>query len=145
MESIDELRYATEFSPRTVAPKSDEPDAGKLNVDATIFEATPVQFEVRNTGVTLEVDPAVVEEGKLIQFAVAVQRVRLKGFNKISLEKPGDERKVVVEQPEFETTKTTTTLRLHNGERILLAVHKTSTLPSELEIYLLRVEATKVE
>ncbi|MDB6155667.1 MAG: hypothetical protein JWL90_4120 [Chthoniobacteraceae bacterium] len=83
MESIDELRYATEFSPPTVGSKSDESDAGKLNVDATVFEATPVQFEVRNTGVTLEVDPAVVvEDGKLIQFAVAVQRVRLKGLTK---------------------------------------------------------------
>ncbi len=144
-ELSDEIRFPTEFNPPQIAPGWTAAATGKAKADLMNFEAVPSSFEVRNTGVMLEIDPTVLEEGKVIQVDVVPQHVSLKGFHQVTLKKPAKGIQVVLEQPQFEVAKTATSLRLHNGERVVLGVHKTSLLPNQIEIHLLKVDAVKVE
>jgi len=148
-EAIDEIRYATEYSPPTVSftPNAsvEKPITADVNVDVSQLKAIPKSFETRNVGVTLEVEPVLLPDGK-IAVNLVPQHVLLLGSNKISVETKGaGGGTVTVEQPIFETHKVQTSLNLRNGERKLLGVFPTTDPPKHLEIFLLKVEAKKVK
>ena len=113
--------------------------------DVTLFEATPTTFETRKVGITLEVEPVVSPDGKTIKLDLVPEHVRLKDYHKVTVEKPSTGGKVVVEQPEFDTMKVTTSLTLKNGQRVLMGVFRVSEPPKHLEMFLLKAEAKKVE
>ncbi len=86
-ENNDEFRYATEYSAPAVAVISNgvivdqtktEPKPGEP-LPSTILASTPMAFETRNTGVTLEVEPFITPDGKHISLTLVPQHVRLKG------------------------------------------------------------------
>ena len=149
VEAVDEIRYATEYDPPTVSftpnVKTSEPVKIEPKADMTLFEGIPKTFETRNTGVTLEVEPVLSPDAKMIALSVATQHVRLKGFNKITLEKSATGGKVTVEQPEFDTMKLTTELNLRNGQRILMGVFRVSDPAKHIEFFILKAEAKIVE
>jgi Flp pilus assembly secretin CpaC len=149
VEAIDEIRYATEFDPPTVSftPSFNAAETLKIEpkADVTLFEAIPTTFETRNVGVTLEVEPVVSADGKTIKLDLVPQHVRLKGYHKVTVEKPSTGGKVVVEQPEFDVLKVTTSLTLKNGQRVLMGVFRVAEPPKHLEMFLLKAEAEKVE
>ncbi len=149
VEAVDEIRYATKYDPPTVsfAPGVNATDTVKIEpkVDVTVFEGIPAEFETRNTGVTLEVEPTLSPDAKTITVNLRPQHVRLKGYNKVSVEKPSTGEKVVVEQPEFDTMNVTTSLTLRNGQRMLMGVFRVSDPAKYLEFFILKAEAKKVE
>ena len=148
IEAIKEIRFATEYHPPTVnvsEVSADPPAKVTPSVDVTTFEAFPNAFETRNTGVTLEVEPIVSPDGKTIDLNIVPQHVRLKGFNKVTIEGAAHKGKVVVEQPEFDTNKTTTSLTIQSGQRMLLGVYPTDDPPKHLEFFMLKVEVVPVE
>jgi type II secretory pathway component GspD/PulD (secretin) len=149
VEAIDEIRYATEFDPPTVSftPSVNAAETIKIEpkADVTLFEAIPTTFETRNVGITLEVEPEVSADGKTIKLLAVPQHVRLKGYHKVTVEKPSTGGKIVVEQPDFDMIKVTTILTLKNGQRVLMGVFRVSEPPKHLEMFLLKAEAKKVE
>ena len=149
VEAVDEIRYATEYDPPTVSftPGVSGNDAVKISprADVTLFEAIPVSFETRNLGVMLEVEPVLSPDARTIALSLVPQHVRLKSFNKITVEKPATGGKVVVEQPEFDTMKVTTSLTLRNGQRMLMGVFRVSDPAKHIEFFILKAEAKKVE
>ncbi len=114
MEAVNEITYATEFDPPTVNfwPNRDQQSPPKIlpNVDVTHFDGIPRSFATRNAGVTLEIEPVISGDAKTIQLNLIAEHVRLRAFNKITIEKPATGGKVVVEQPEFIKAGVTTTL-----------------------------------
>jgi hypothetical protein len=143
-EAIEEIRYATEFSPAavTLTPDVSADTTIKVSpsVDVTTFAATPTAFETRNAGVTLEVEPVLGTDGKTINLNIVPQHVRLKCFNKATVEGGGHHGKVVVEQPQFETNKITTSLTVRSGERVFLGAYPTTDPPKHLEFFILKAE-----
>lgn len=149
VEAIDELRYGTEYDPPTVSftPGVDTTQPVKIEPKADVahLEGVPSAFETRNVGVTLEVEPVLSKDGKTIDINVVPQHVRLKGYTKVTIEKPSGGGKVSVDQPEFDVMKVTTSLTLRSGERILMGVYRTDDPPKHIEFFILKAEAIPVE
>ena len=148
-EAIHEVRFTTEYSPPTVNLTPNVPANATIkiapSVDVTAFAGIPAAFETRNVGVTLEVEPSLSVDGKTINLNIVPQDVRLRGFNKVTMEVRGGGGKVVVEQPEFDVKKLTTSLTVRNGERVLLGVYPTDEPPKHIEFFILKAEAIPVE
>jgi general secretion pathway protein D len=112
-------------------------------VDVTVFEAIPTAFETRNVGVTLEVEPVLEKDGNTITLSLVPQHVRLKGFNKITIEKPATGGKIVVEQPEFVTKKVTTSLQMRDGQRMLIGIYPTDEPPKHTELFVIKASVVR--
>jgi Flp pilus assembly secretin CpaC len=149
VENIDEFRYATEYDPPTVSftqgVNTAEPVKVAPKADVTHLEAVPTGFETRNTGVTLEVEPALLPDGKTIKLDMVPEHVRLKGMKKITIEKPSNGGTISVEQPEFDTMKVTTRMSLKSGERVLVGVYRTEDPPNHMELFILKAEVVPVD
>ncbi len=162
-ETVKEVRYPTEPATHAAppdAPVQNAPDAaaavhnfqpaatpggrsaaGYTPVDPT----TPMDYETRNCGMTLEVEPVASPDGQSIDLNLAPQQVQLLGF----LNTPGlaknedqnpkdDSRPVSVTQsPLFYTMKDTTSVTLHNGQHMLLGVHKTAQPEGNIEVFII--------
>lgn len=148
IESIEEMRFASEFKLPGVAAAApaDEPETGKAEPkpNATTFDATPAAFETRNAGVTLEIEPVVSPDGRTIDVNLRPQHVRLHAYKKSTIELPRDGTKLVVEQPEFHTSKASTSLTLQNGQRKFLGAYKVADPAGHMEFFILKIGAKKV-
>lgn len=107
-ESMDEVRYPTEFEPG--------------NAKGTA--AAAISFEVRNVGDALEFEAVIGPDGRTCELSVVPKRVRLAGFHDV----PGAPGDAKVPQPIFRTQNLTTSTRLRSGEPHYLG---TLTAPSE--------------
>lgn len=112
VESIHEFIYPTEYS------------TGEILNPA---EATPVQvppqptaFETRNVGVTLEVDPVLGADERVIDLNMAPELVYLAGMPTWGSHRSGGG-KVEVKMPSFYTVKVTTQVTVIAGEYVLVA------------------------
>jgi len=148
-EAIEEFRYASEYLPGVIDfYSSDEKGAvTKLpaNIERTQFNGTPSNFETRNIGVTLEVEPTLSADEKTVAMDIVPQHIVLKEMTRTSVEKEKTHEKIVVEQPQFATMKVYTKLVLKAGGRILMGVYPATEYPDHLELFILHVEVRKVQ
>jgi hypothetical protein len=114
-EGILEERYPTEFDP----PQS--PEESRNLPKPHVPKAVPTAFETRNTGASLEVEPVVTSDGASVLLSLVPQHVRLVEMKTHFTGKNSAGEELRIQQPEFRTMKTTTTLRLRSGQRQLLA------------------------
>jgi hypothetical protein len=139
-ESIVEKRYATEFEPPAAAgvgdPKAAQP--AKLGDDSPI----PTAFETRNTGVTLEAEASVSKNADWLYVNFVVQNVRLTGFDPYESAKTQSGKVVKIDQPRFAVSKDTMDVKLRNGQRCLVGVHKLPGEGDQLELTILQAVAT---
>ncbi len=148
IQNIDEIRYATGYNAGhvqvTVNADADAGNIVKPKIDAQGFDPVPSEFETRHTGTTLEVEPVLSPDHKLIDLNLVPQRVWLHRWNKVTIEREEPKTKVVVEQPEFHTNKLQTSLTLKNGQRTLLGIFKVAQPAGHIVFFILRVEAKPV-
>lgn len=152
IENIDEIRYATGYQAGhvevTVEPLEDAGNEAdktvRSKIDAQGFDPVPSEFETRNAGTTLEVEPVLSEDHQRIDLNLVPQRVWLHRFNKVTIEREEPKTKVVIEQPEFHTNKLQTSLTLKNGQRTLLGIFKVAQPAGHIVFFILRVEAKPV-
>jgi general secretion pathway protein D len=95
-----------------------------------VTPTTPVTFEVRNTGVTMEVDPVIADDGSSIDLNLAPEVVEFEGFinygspiNTAAINALGVPTQVVltenrIEQPVFATRKLTTAVTVWDGQTV---------------------------
>lgn len=149
IEAIHEIRYATEYAPPTVGVNPDVAADAEVKVepklDVTALAGLPSAFETRNAGVTLEVEPVLGPDMKTIDLNIVPQHVRLKGFEKVTLEGAAGRTKTIVEQPRFDTMKVTTSVTMLSGHRLLLGVFRTDDPPKHFEFFILKVETVPVD
>ena len=141
-ESIVEQRYPTEFVFPNTPQGAGQGEAPPAAAAAISEPTTPAAFETRNVGVTLEVEPHVSSDGDWIRVDVVPQRVVLLGFDSYDAVKTASGKAVKADQPQFATTKTTASLRLRNGQRCLLAVHKLPRPENQIELFIIQAFAT---
>jgi hypothetical protein len=139
-ESVEELRYATEFDPPQVPPNAPE------NVEVLkawpVIGITPTSFDSRKVGALIELKAIVRKEGNAIDIETTPQHVRFLRWAKTDAGRLADGKSLFVEQPIFHTTKSTSTLTIRNGQRVLLGVHKLPEPAGTFEFFLLKVSAT---
>lgn len=127
IESIDEVRYPTEFASPLTAKG----------------QATPTAFETRNVGDTFELEPVIQPDGRTCSINLVPQHVNLLEFRDV----PNTPGALAVSQPIFTTQKLTTSLQLTSGEPYYLGTMTPTTphgiargeTPSEIWLAFLHV------
>ncbi|MEP6670884.1 MAG: hypothetical protein ABJF10_17125 [Chthoniobacter sp.] len=144
-ETIVEKRYPTEFEPphepRTFGPPIPEP--GHIN-EATV-EGTPNAFETRNTGVTLEVEPTVLSQGKRIYLRLEPSRTELLRMEDYGPVLTVHNTLISAPQPLFASPRTHLDLTVRSGQRQLIAAHKLTKPVNCYELDIVRAVVTKAE
>lgn len=103
LESVFEIRYPTEFA-----------------YDPAV---APTTFETRNTGYTIELEPVLSADGKMVDVSIVPQDTRYCG--KVVVHRAAFEGKMVpsIEQPIFATMRVSTNISTAVGQYSLLAIN----------------------
>jgi len=137
VEVIEEFRYPTEFQPpqipQTVGATGGVVGVGQSSGSFPVTPTTPTAFETRNTGVTLEVEPAIGPDNFTIDLNLVPQVVEFEGF--INYGSPIQTTNTnpftgisttniitpnVINQPIFSTRKVTTSVSVFDGSTVVL-------------------------
>jgi general secretion pathway protein D len=140
IEIVREFRYPTQFQPPQV-PAVASTVVGGSNPPVVVTPTTPTQFETRNTGVTLEVEPVIGPDGVTIDLNLVPQVVEFEGFinygspinavgvntilgvgstSVITTSAPVLLTANVINQPIFSTRKVTTSVSVYDGSTVVL-------------------------
>jgi general secretion pathway protein D len=150
IEIVREFRYPTQFQPPQI-PQTvgsipiatgggvDLPFTSSGGGTAPVTPTTPTQFETRNTGVTLEVEPVVGPDGVTIDLNLVPQVVEFEGFinygspifapttsfiNQMTggliTSPPSVLTPNVINQPIFNSRKVTTSVSVWDGQTVVL-------------------------
>jgi general secretion pathway protein D len=139
IEIVREFRYPTQFLPPQIPQiTTSNPTAGLIGnpvVPVVVAPTTPQNFETRNTGVTLEVEPVVGPDGITIDLNLVPQVVEFEGFINygspinaigvtstagISVSSPIRLTDNVINQPIFSARKVTTSVSVWDGQTVVL-------------------------
>jgi hypothetical protein len=139
-ESIEELRYAVEFTPPIL------PDSLPKDLKASValkswplVGITPTAFETRNIGATMELEATASNDGQWVSVAVVPQHVRFLRFTKTDAGVLASGEHLNVEQPYFSTMKSTISMHLRSGQRVMLGMHKVPDDDNKVELFFFRV------
>jgi len=142
IEIIREFKYPTEFDPPQIPQQFGGQQGGiggllgvpqAQNNSFPVTPTTPTAFEVRNTGVTLEVEPVVGPDGYTIDLNLVPQVVEFEGF--INYGSPIQTTTTnpltgvtttqiltanTINQPVFSTRKVTTSVSVYDGNTVVI-------------------------
>lgn len=129
-ESIQEMTYATEYEPAEVVNQVNLPDkpeglteADLRALDGMITPATPVSFETRNVGSTLEIEPRLGANRKIIDLRIAPNLVWFTGNTVWQERKDRSGNNSKIQMPVFYSLRFTGFLTLVDGKPVLAAVN----------------------
>jgi general secretion pathway protein D len=135
VEVIREFRYPRTYTPPQVPSIGTTTTTGSQVVPVVVTPTTPQDWETRNTGVTLEVEPVVGEDATTIDLNLIPQVVEFEGFINygspisavgvntvagISISTPVVLTQNVINQPVFSTRKVTTSVSVYDGQTVVL-------------------------
>ena len=140
IEVVREFRYPSTFTPPQVPSISSSTGTtvvgGSTTVPVVVTPTTPQNWETRNTGVTLEVEPVVGENATTIDLNLVPQVVEFEGFinygspinavgvntiaGAISTSVPVRLTDNVINQPVFSTRKVTTSVSVYDGQTVVI-------------------------
>jgi type II secretory pathway component GspD/PulD (secretin)/tetratricopeptide (TPR) repeat protein len=137
IEVVREFRYPSTFTPPQV-PSISSSTSTVVNgvVPVVVTPTTPQNWETRNTGVTLEVEPVVGGDATTIDLNLVPQVVEFEGFinygspiNAVGVNTIGGAISTsvpilltdnVINQPVFSTRKVTTSVSVYDGQTVVL-------------------------
>src|SRR5947208_15862697 len=136
VEVIREFRYPRTYTPPQVPSIGTTTTTGSQVVPVVVTPTTPQDWETRNTGVTLEVEPVVGEDATTIDLNLVPQVVEFEGFinygspisavgvntigGAISTSVSVILTQNVINQPVFSTRKVTTSVSVYDGQTVVL-------------------------
>src|SRR5438874_3787266 len=138
VEVIREFRYPRTYTPPQVPSISSSTGTTLIGgvVPVVVTPTTPQDWETRNTGVTLEVEPVVGGDGTTIDLNLIPQVVEFEGFinygspinaigvntvgGVLSTSVPIELTANVINQPVFSTRKVTTSVSVSDGQTVVL-------------------------
>ncbi|MEA3210783.1 MAG: ral secretion pathway protein [Chthoniobacter sp.] len=138
-ESIEEVRYPTQFDPPQVPHEVPKENAAEVLKNWPIVGITPTGFETRNTGASLEVEVTVSDNGEWISAGVVPQHVRLLRFVEYDAGLMPSGERLSVKQPLFSALKNTLSMHLRAGQPVLIGVHKVPGDEKAMELFILRI------
>lgn len=124
-ESIEEFIYPTEYEPAeapgTVEIKGDaEGEAAKKIRRDSAIGPTPTAFETRNLGATLEIEPTLSSDGKIIDLRFVPEIVYHVG-NQVWAEWKGEHGNSPIQMPTMYSLRLNTSVTLIDGRPMLVA------------------------
>jgi general secretion pathway protein D len=136
IEVVREFRYPRTYTPPQV-PQIGSTAQTNAVVPVVVTPTTPQDWETRNTGVTLEVEPVVGGDATTIDLNLVPQVVEFEGFinygspinavgvstiagGAISTSVPVQLTENVINQPVFSTRKVTTSVNVYDGQTVVL-------------------------
>jgi general secretion pathway protein D len=129
---IREFIYPTEFDPPQIPQQIGGTVAGIQNTTAPevvpITPSTPTAFEKRDIGISLEVEPVISEDGKIVDLNLVPSSVEFEGFIDYgepirfsgANAGPGIATENHIFQPIFRTNKVTTSVSVWDGNTIVI-------------------------
>src|SRR5216117_309706 len=136
VEVIRELRYPRTYTqPQVPSISSQSTTLVAGPVPVVVTPTTPQDWETRNTGVTLEVEPVVGGDSTTIDLNLIPQVVEFEGFINygspinavgvntvagLSISQPVELTANVINQPVFSTRKVTTSVSVYDGQTVVL-------------------------
>src|SRR5256884_1283273 len=136
VEVIREFRYPRTYTPPQVPSIGTTTTTGSQVVPVVVTPTTPQDWETRNTGVTLEVEPVVGEDAATIDLNLVPQVVEFEGFinygspisavgvntiaGAITTSVPVRLTDNIINQPVFSTRKVTTSVSVYDGQTVVL-------------------------
>jgi general secretion pathway protein D len=138
IEVVRELRYPRTYTqPQvpSIASTQNTIVGGATTVPVVVTPTTPQDWETRNTGVTLEVEPVVGGDATTIDLNLIPQVVEFEGFINygspinavgvntaagISISQPVELTPNVINQPVFSTRKVTTSVSVYDGQTVVI-------------------------
>src|SRR5438132_7636484 len=135
IEVIRELRYPRTYTAPQVPTLGTTTAVTSAVVPVVVTPTTPQDWETRNTGVTLEVEPVVGGDATTIDLNLIPQVVEFEGFINygspinavgvntvagISISQPVQLTPNVINQPVFSTRKVTTSVSVYDGQTVVL-------------------------
>src|SRR5216117_3633591 len=136
VEVIRELRYPRTYTqPQVPSISSQSTTLVAGPVPVVVTPTTPQDWETRNTGVTLEVEPVVGGDSTTIDLNLVPQVVEFEGFINygspinaigvntvagLSISQPVELTPNVINQPVFSTRKVTTSVSVYDGQTVVL-------------------------
>ena len=138
VEVIREFRYPRTYTAPQVPSISSSTSSvvgAATTVPVVVTPTTPQDWETRNTGVTLEVEPVVGGDATTIDLNLIPQVVEFEGFINygspinavgvntvagISISQPVELTANVINQPVFSTRKVTTSVSVYDGQTVVL-------------------------
>jgi general secretion pathway protein D len=137
IEVVREFRYPKTYTQPQIPQiaSSTTVVSGNTTVPVVVTPTTPQDFETRNTGVTLEVEPIVGGDATTIDLNLIPQVVEFEGFINygspinaigvntvagISVSQPVQLTANVINQPVFSTRKVTTSVSVYDGQTVVL-------------------------
>ena len=145
-ETIEEIRFATEFDPPVGPGRFNVSPAAQLQPQKPVHPVirlippidVPTAFETRNVGVTLEIEPTVASDGRTIEVNIVHQYSSHEGVTRLFSTTGGHDWRY--QQPAFRTLGTTTSVTCISGEWRLLNASVLGA-PARMEFFLIRVSA----
>ncbi len=136
VEVVRELIYPTEFDPpqiptnigqsNVIDPVTGETIPGELP-PAVVTPSTPTSFDTRKTGVVLDVEPVISEDGRTVDLTVTPQFTEFSGFvnygSPIRSLYQGTFTELtpnLIFQPIFDTKKIITSVKVYDGATVVL-------------------------
>jgi general secretion pathway protein D len=139
IEVVREFRYPRTYSPPQV-PSIGSTTQTNAVVPVVVTPTTPQDWETRNTGVTLEVEPVVGGDNTTIDLNLVPQVVEFEGFinygspinavgvnsmtimgqQMLTFSTPIPLTENVINQPVFSTRKVTTSVSVYDGQTVVL-------------------------
>jgi general secretion pathway protein D len=136
IEVVREFRYPRTYTQPQVPSIGTTTTAGSQVVPVVVTPTTPQDWETRNTGVTLEVEPVVGGDATTIDLNLVPQVVEFEGFinygspinavgvqtiaGAITTSVPVELTANVINQPVFSTRKVTTSVSVYDGQTVVL-------------------------
>src|SRR5438445_7394546 len=141
IEIVREFRYPSDCTPPQVPSIGTTTTTGSQVVPVVVTPTTPKDWQTRNTGVTLEVEPVVGADGATIDLNLFPQVVEFEGFinygspiNAIGVNTTGGLISTsmlttstpvvltenVINQPIFSTRKVTTSVQVADGQTVVI-------------------------
>lgn len=142
-ESLEEVRYPTEFDPPQLPADVPKDKIAEVLKSWPVVGITPVTFETRDTGAMLEVNATVVSGGTWIEASVVAQQVRLLRMDEFEAGKLPTGDHLTIKQPQFATAKSVLKTFVRSGQWMLAGVHKLPGAENKLELFLLRLSVKK--
>ncbi|RYD83851.1 MAG: hypothetical protein EOP84_07125 [Verrucomicrobiaceae bacterium] len=143
-ESIEEMRYPIRFDTPNIPHDLSKQNALEVLKAWPAVAVIPTSFETRNIGQTLEMETFVSDDGQWIDMNVVAQHIRFLRWVKFDAGRLANGERLSIEQPHMHVLRNTQSLRMRNGQRVLLGVHRPPE-PNQksFELFVLQVKATK--
>ncbi len=120
-ESIEEFIYPTEYEPAQLPkPQESKDGADSAKEKSSAIGPTPTAFETRNLGSTLEIEPMLGEDERIIDLRFLPELVYHVG-NEIWAEWKGEHGNSPIQMPKFYKVSVNTAVTLAAGKPMLVA------------------------